>query len=102
MALLTSKGAHGIPGSAIVVLAATLSAVPVIPAIGLVLVLSVDWFMGMARALGNMTGNCVATVVIAAWEGDIDRARAHRVLNGEGEDPSEAALFDPEPESSRA
>jgi len=98
VALLTSKGAHGIPGSAIVVLAATLSAVPVIPAIGLVLVLSVDWFMGMARALGNMTGNCVATVVIAAWEGDIDRERAHRVLNGEGEDPSEAALFEPEPE----
>ena len=86
MALLTSKGAHGIPGSAIVVLAATLSAVPVIPAIGLVLVLSVDWFMGMARALGNMTGNCVATVVIAAWEGDIDRARAHAVLDGTHEE----------------
>ncbi len=98
VALLTSKGAHGIPGSAIVVLAATLSAVPVIPAIGLVLVLSVDWFMGMARALGNMTGNCVATVVIAAWEGDIDRERAHAVLDGMAEDPSEAALFEPEPE----
>ena len=97
VALLTSKGAHGIPGSAIVVLAATLSAVPVIPAIGLVLVLSVDWFMGMARALGNMTGNCVATVVIAAWEGDIDRERAHRVLNGEGEDPSEARSSTPSP-----
>ncbi|MFO1210392.1 MAG: C4-dicarboxylate transporter DctA [Amaricoccus sp.] len=102
VALLTSKGAHGIPGSAIVVLAATLSAVPVIPAIGLVLVLSVDWFMGMARALGNLVGNCVATVVIAAWEGDIDRARAHRVLNGEGEDPTERALFDPEPDVGQA
>jgi aerobic C4-dicarboxylate transport protein len=87
VALLTSKGAHGVPGSAIVVLAATLSAVPVIPVIGLVLVLSVDWFMGMARALGNLIGNCVATVVIAAWEGDIDRARAHAVLNGTHEDP---------------
>jgi aerobic C4-dicarboxylate transport protein len=85
VALLTSKGAHGIPGSAIVVLAATLSAVPVIPVIGLVLVLSVDWFMGMARALGNLTGNCIATVVIAVWEGDIDRAQAHRVLNGDVE-----------------
>lgn len=85
VALLTSKGAHGIPGSAIVVLAATLSAVPVIPAIGLVLVLSVDWFIGIARALGNLIGNCVATVVIAAWEGDIDKAQAHRVLNGEAE-----------------
>lgn len=89
VALLTSKGAHGIPGSAIVVLAATLSAVPVIPAIGLVLVLSVDWFMGMARALGNLIGNCVATVVIAAWEGDIDRERARRVLDGTHTDPIE-------------
>jgi aerobic C4-dicarboxylate transport protein len=83
IALLTSKGAHGVPGSAIVVLAATLSAVPEIPVIGLVLVLSIDWFVGIARALGNLIGNCVATVVIAAWEGDIDRAQAHRVLNRE-------------------
>jgi aerobic C4-dicarboxylate transport protein len=50
ISLVTSKGAHGVPGSAIVVLAATLHAVPAIPAIGLVLVLSVDWFMGIARA----------------------------------------------------
>jgi aerobic C4-dicarboxylate transport protein len=83
VSLLTSKGAHGVPGSAIVVLAATLSAIPVIPAIGLVLVLSVDWFMGMARALSNLIGNCVATVVIAAWEGDLDRLQAKRVLDGE-------------------
>ena len=83
VALVTSKGAHGVPGSAIVVLAATLQAIPEIPAIGLVMVLSVDWFMGIARALGNLTGNCVATVVVAAWEGDIDRERAHAVLNGE-------------------
>jgi aerobic C4-dicarboxylate transport protein len=83
IALLTSKGAHGVPGSAIVVLAATLAAIPAIPAIGLVLILSVDWFIGIARALGNYVGNCVATVAIAAWEGDIDRERAHRVLNGE-------------------
>jgi aerobic C4-dicarboxylate transport protein len=83
IALITSKGAHGVPGSAIVVLAATLHAIPAIPAIGLVLVLSVDWFMGIARALGNLIGNCVATVAIASWEGDIDRERAHKVLNGE-------------------
>jgi len=82
ISLVTSKGAHGVPGSAIVVLAATLHAIPAIPAIGLVLVLSVDWFMGIARALGNLIGNCVATVAIAAWEGDIDRARAHAVLDG--------------------
>jgi len=82
VALVTSKGAHGVPGSAIVILAATLAAIPAIPAIGLVLVLSVDWFMGMARALGNLIGNCVATVVVAVWEKDIDKARAKRVLDG--------------------
>jgi aerobic C4-dicarboxylate transport protein len=85
VSLVTSKGAHGVPGSAIVILAATLNAVPAIPAIGLVLVLSVDWFIGMARALGNLIGNCVATVVIAAWEGDLDRATAIRVLDGKEE-----------------
>ncbi len=77
------KDTHGVPGSAIVILAATLNAVPSIPAIGLVLVLSVDWFIGMARALGNLIGNCVATVVIAAWEGDLDRDKAKHVLDGE-------------------
>ena len=64
------------------ILAATLNAVPSIPAIGLVLVLSVDWFIGMARALGNLIGNCTATVVIAAWEGDLDHDKARRVLDG--------------------
>jgi len=83
VSLITSKGAHGVPGSAIVILAATLNAVPSIPAIGLVLVLSVDWFIGMARALGNLIGNCVATVVVASWEGDLDRAKAAQVLAGD-------------------
>jgi aerobic C4-dicarboxylate transport protein len=82
ISLVTSKGAHGVPGSAIVILAATLNAVPAIPAIGLVLVLSIDWFIGMARALGNLIGNCVATVVIGAWEKDLDVPLAKRVLAG--------------------
>jgi len=51
--------------------------------VGLVLVLSIDWFMGIARALGNLLGNCVATVVVASWENDIDKERAHAVLNGD-------------------
>ena len=80
VSLVTSKGAHGVPGSAIVILAATLSVVPAIPAIGLVLVLSVDWFIGIARALGNLVGNCVATVAVAAWEKDIDTEKARTVL----------------------
>ena len=83
ISLVTSKGAHGVPGSAIVILAATLNAVPAIPAIGLVLVLSIDWFIGMARALGNLIGNCVATVVVAAWERDLDVPLAKQVLAGE-------------------
>ena len=83
ISLVTSKGAHGVPGSAIVILAATLNAVPAIPAIGLVLVLSIDWFIGMARALGNLIGNCVATVVIAAWENDLDATVAKQVLAGD-------------------
>jgi aerobic C4-dicarboxylate transport protein len=83
VSLVTSKGAHGIPGSAIVILAATLSAIPAIPVLGLVLILPVDWFVGIARALTNLIGNCVATVVVAVWENDIDRARAKRVLNRE-------------------
>ncbi|EEQ94030.1 C4-dicarboxylate transporter DctA [Brucella intermedia] len=95
VALLTSKGAHGIPGSAIVVLAATLSAIPDIPMIGLVLVLSVDWFVGIVRALGNLIGNCVATVVIATWEGDIDKEKADRVLAGERDFDTSVVLTEP-------
>lgn len=83
VSLVTSKGAHGIPGSALVILAATLAAVPAIPVVGLVLVLSVDWFMGIGRALTNLIGNCVATVAIARWEQDIDLQRARGVLASE-------------------
>lgn len=82
VSLVTSKGAHGIPGSALVILAATLTAVPAIPVVGLVLVLAVDWFMGIGRALTNLIGNCVATVAIARWEKDIDLERAQNVLDG--------------------
>lgn len=104
VALVTSKGAHGVPGSAIVVLAATLQVIPDIPAIGLVVVLSVDWFMGIARALGNFIGNAVATVVIGAWEGDIDRERAHAVLAGRYEVEITEGDLDPEvqPQAVRA
>src|SRR5271165_2976168 len=83
VSLVTSKGAHGVPGSAIVILAATLNAVPTIPAIGLVLVLSVDWFIAMVRAVGNLIGNCVATVVVAAWEKEINLPLAEHVLDSD-------------------
>jgi aerobic C4-dicarboxylate transport protein len=81
VSLITSKGAHGIPGSALVILAATLSVIPALPAIGLVLLLSVDWFIGIIRACTNLIGNCVATVVIADWENDLDHDKAREVLN---------------------
>ena len=81
VSLITSKGAHGIPGSALVILAATLSVIPALPAIGLVLLLSVDWFIGIIRACTNLIGNCVATVVIADWENDLDQQKAREVLN---------------------
>jgi aerobic C4-dicarboxylate transport protein len=58
-------------------------------------VLSVDWFMGIARALGNLIGNCVATVAIAAWEGDIDRERARAVLDGT-HSPEDEPLAEPD------
>ena len=80
ISMITSKGAHGVPGSAIVILAATLSSIPAIPMLGLVLILSVDWFVGIARAVTNIIGNCVATVVIAKWEGDLNLERAQEVL----------------------
>lgn len=83
VSLVTSKGAHGIPGSALVILAATLSVIPSLPAVGLVLLLSVDWFIGIVRACTNLIGNCVATVVIAYWEKDIDLVRARAVLNSD-------------------
>jgi aerobic C4-dicarboxylate transport protein len=83
VSLLTSKGAHGIPGSATVVLAATLTAIPAIPVLGVALILSVDKLMGFFRVVVNLIGNCVGAVAVAAWEGDLDRQRARRVLAGE-------------------
>jgi aerobic C4-dicarboxylate transport protein len=80
--LLTSKGAAGVTGSGFITLAATLSAVPSIPPGGLALLVGVDRFMSEARAITNLIGNAVATVVIARWDGALDLAHARRVLAG--------------------
>ena len=97
VSLLTSKGAHGVPGSALVILAATLSSNPALPLAGLGLVLAVDWFMGIGRAETNLIGNCVATIMIAAWERDLDRGRARHVLAGGESFDDVSIVAEPEP-----
>ncbi|WP_374518687.1 dicarboxylate/amino acid:cation symporter [Hydrogenophaga sp.] len=79
--LLTSKGAAGITGSGFIVLAATLSAVGGVPVAGLALILGIDRFMSEARALTNLVGNGVATLVVARWTGDLDMKRLNQGLN---------------------
>jgi aerobic C4-dicarboxylate transport protein len=81
--MLTSKGAAAAAGGAFVCLAATLSSLDILPVSGLVLLLGVDWFMATCRAVTNMIGNAVATVVIARWENAIDMVRFRTVLNNE-------------------
>ncbi len=81
--LLTSKGAAGVTGSGFIVLAATLSAVGGVPVAGLALILGIDRFMSEARALTNLIGNGVATIVVAKWTGDLDAQRLQRQLDNE-------------------
>lgn len=78
--LLTSKGAAGVTGSGFVTLAATLASVGKIPVAGLALILGIDRFMSEARALTNLVGNAVATIVVARWEGELDRVKLQQVL----------------------
>jgi aerobic C4-dicarboxylate transport protein len=93
--LLTSKGAAGVTGSGFIVLAASLSASKRVPVEGLALILGIDRCMSEARALTNLIGNGVATVVVGKWTCDLDTARMNRVLNDdapeelvEAEDPT--------------
>ncbi|MDQ1693546.1 MAG: aerobic C4-dicarboxylate transport protein, partial [Acidobacteriaceae bacterium] len=72
VAILTSKGASGVQGASFIALVGTLSVVPTIPVAGMALILGIDRFMSMFRALINMIGNGVATLVIARWEKEID------------------------------
>ena len=81
--LLTSKGAAGVTGSGFIVLAATLSAVGTVPVAGLALILGIDRFMSEARALTNLVGNGVATIVVAKWTGELDTQRLAAGLNRE-------------------
>jgi aerobic C4-dicarboxylate transport protein len=78
--LLTSKGAAGVTGSGFIVLAATLSAVGHVPVAGMALILGIDRFMSECRSITNFIGNAVATIVIARWEGGLDRAALNAAL----------------------
>jgi len=90
--LLTSKGAAGVTGSGFIVLAASLSAVGHVPGAGIALILGIDRFMSEARALTNLVGNAVATLVVARWTGELDMERLRTHLNH----PSVAEADEPE------
>jgi aerobic C4-dicarboxylate transport protein len=80
IAMLTSKGASGVTGAGFVTLAATLSIIPDIPIQSLAILLGIDKFMSECRALTNLVGNGVATIVVSRWEGELDTARLHEAM----------------------
>jgi aerobic C4-dicarboxylate transport protein len=88
VAMLSSKGAAGVTGAGFITLAATLSIVPSVPVAGMALILGVDRFMSECRSLTNFVGNAVATIVVARWEGALDRDQLARALSGEPAEPA--------------
>ncbi|MBP2277282.1 aerobic C4-dicarboxylate transport protein [Sphingomonas sp. PL20] len=82
VAMLSSKGAAGVTGAGFITLAATLSIVPSVPVAGMALILGVDRFMSECRSLTNFIGNAVAAIVVARWEGKLDRAKLEETLRG--------------------
>ena len=90
-AIVSSKGAAGVTGSGFIVLAATLSVLPVIPVAGMALILGVDRFMSECRSLTNFVGNAVAAIVVARWEGALDPAALREALSSGGAASKRAA-----------
>ena len=84
--LLTSKGAAGVTGSGFIILAATLSTVGTIPVAGVMLIFGIDKFMSECRALTNVCGNTVASIVVSKWEGQWDAAYAREILDSPEDD----------------
>jgi len=80
VAMLSSKGAAGVTGAGFITLAATLSIVPAVPVAGMALILGVDRFMSQGRSLTNFIGNAVATIVVARWEGALNREKLNAAL----------------------
>jgi aerobic C4-dicarboxylate transport protein len=93
VALLTSKGASGVQGASFIALVGTLMVVPTIPVAGMALILGIDRFMSSARALVNMIGNGVATLVLARWEHELAPGVLARNL---AERPAAAAIAEPQ------
>ena len=92
VAMLSSKGAAGITGAGFITLAATLSVVPSVPVAGMALILGIDRFMSECRALTNLIGNAVASVVVARWEGALDKGMLDKALNSAGANPAAPAF----------
>ncbi|MBB2969923.1 dicarboxylate/amino acid:cation symporter [Mesorhizobium sp. RMAD-H1] len=82
VAMLSSKGAAGITGAGFITLAATLSVVPAVPVAGMALILGIDRFMSECRALTNLVGNAVATIVVARWEKELDTEKLAAAMSG--------------------
>jgi aerobic C4-dicarboxylate transport protein len=81
IAMLTSKGASGVTGAGFVTLAATLAIIPDIPIQSLAILVGIDKFMSECRALTNLVGNGVATIVVSRWEGELDRVRLNQAMH---------------------
>jgi aerobic C4-dicarboxylate transport protein len=90
VAMISSKGAAGVTGSGFITLAATLAIVPTVPIAGMALILGIDRFMSECRAITNIIGNAVATIVVAKWEGALDKGMLARALKGEASLEGEA------------
>lgn len=93
--LVTSKGAAGVTGSGFIVLAATLASVGSVPVAGIALILGIDRFMSEARALTNLIGNGVATLVVAKWCGELDQQQLQHELANAGRNVSPATSKQP-------
>jgi aerobic C4-dicarboxylate transport protein len=88
--LLTSKGAAAVTGGGFITLAATLQSLGTLPVAAMTIILGVDRFMSEARAITNLIGNGVATIVVAKWEGALDEAKMHRAFNKETQEEADS------------
>ncbi|MFB7635303.1 C4-dicarboxylate transporter DctA [Streptomyces sp. NPDC056149] len=100
--ILTAKGSGGVTGAGFIALSATLSTVGTVPAAGIMLIFGIDKFMSECRALTNLAGNSVATLVVARWEHALDTARVNRVLHARTPEPAQAPPHDTEAEPAPA